>query len=30
MNIVSILNQIDSGEIVLPAIQRDFVGVEIR
>jgi len=25
MNIVSILNQIDSGEIVLPAIQRDFV-----
>ncbi len=25
MNIVSILNQIDSSEIVLPAIQRDFV-----
>ena len=25
MNVVSILNQIDSGEIVLPAIQRDFV-----
>lgn len=25
MNIVTILNQIDAGEIVLPAIQRDFV-----
>lgn len=25
MNIVSLLNQIDSGEIVLPAIQRNFV-----
>lgn len=25
MNIITLLNQIDSGEIVLPAIQRDFV-----
>ncbi len=25
MNIVTLLNQIDSGDIVLPAIQRDFV-----
>lgn len=30
MNIVSILNQIDSGEIVLPAIQRDFVWSESK
>lgn len=28
MNIASLLNQIDTGEIVLPAIQRDFVWSE--
>ncbi|RMG32958.1 MAG: DUF262 domain-containing protein [Methanobacteriota archaeon] len=28
MNIVTLLNQIDSGDIVLPAIQRDFVWSE--
>lgn len=28
MNIVTLLNQIDSNDIVLPAIQRDFVWTE--
>jgi hypothetical protein len=30
MNIITLLNQIDNGEIVLPAIQRDFVWGESR
>ena len=25
MNVITLLNQIKSGEVVLPAIQRDFV-----
>jgi len=30
MNIITLLNQIENGEIVLPAIQRDFVWGEIK
>jgi uncharacterized protein with ParB-like and HNH nuclease domain len=30
MNIITLLNQISAGEIVLPAIQRDFVWSEDR